>query len=104
MEDQWLTYINVIYFLAYIVLSTLVLGRLLWRLLLYRTAKEPVPLLLKRDIPLFAVLVVEFGIILLARAFGVLLAGNVTWTLFSGGAAVIALGWWTYVEYFRIGD
>lgn len=96
--------VNVFYFLTYLILATLVCGRLIWRVYLYRAAKEPIPLLLKRDVPLFVVLVSEFGLVMLGRAFGIHLQDNLLWVVLSGGAAVGALGFWVYVEYFRIGD
>jgi energy-coupling factor transporter transmembrane protein EcfT len=96
---------NVISFIVFTVLLIAVFIRMFYRLGGYLFNREKVPLLLKRDVLLFGVLAVILGLILMLRVFGddgLLLRTSPVWMVASGLAANLAMGYWAYVEYFRV--
>lgn len=63
-----------------------------------------VPLLLWRDTLLFSAFVLLFGGGIIARVFDLTLRDNPFWVIPTDILGLIAIGFWAYVEWFRIED
>jgi hypothetical protein len=84
-----------------LVLST---WRIAWRLVRFIQTGTPVPRLLPRDLTFFTGMLLPFLLILGARGLGLgeEVRGQLWWILLTGVPAVIAVGVFTFYEWFVI--
>lgn len=75
------------------------------RIVVHVSKGRPLPRLLPRDLVLVLGLLLPFGAILTARAFGLgsALADNLAWTAVTGGLAVVGAVTFAWYEVFVIG-
>ena len=101
-ERDVLNFVYLVLFVGAVLVSAVTITI---RLVIHLRAGRPVPRLMPRDLALMAGLVIPFGGILAARAFGFgeLLAGNLLWTAVTGGAAVLGALVFAFYEVFVIG-
>lgn len=95
--------VNAIYLVAFVALVLIIFVRLFLRLALYLLNRQAIPLLLKRDFLLFAVVFGNYGLIFTFRFLGISnLQGNPYWVIPSGGSILVALVVWAYIEIVKI--
>lgn len=92
--------INIFSLGFFAILCLAIFGRLSHRVFLYREANEQLPILLIRDIILFAAFSAYIIIVLVIRGLQVSgLADNTLWLLFSSTLFIVPLAFWAWVEY-----
>lgn len=96
--------LEALFALLFIVLLVLGTGRTIYRLLEYRRASVPVPLILWRDVFSRTGLTVPFALILVVRALGLqpFVAGQTWWIVLTSVPAIFSVGVYAYFEYFII--
>lgn len=101
MDNQTLlSIVNTISLTLFVVISLLIAGRIGYRALVYRKAKEKLPILLKRDLYLFSSVGLFMLLLATLRVAGVQgLNQNLAWIAFSNSLLLGPFGFWAYVEW-----
>lgn len=97
--------LNAIYLTLFVAALLVSAVTMTLRVVVHLTNDRPLPRLLPRDLILVLGLLLPFGAILTARAFGLgsALADNLAWTAITGGLAVIGAVTFAFYEVFVIG-
>ncbi len=100
--------VNLVAVVAFVVLLFAVVARMVLRLRSYRREGRQASVILRRDFGLLTALLVIFGSGILIRAFDVRVfledgLPRLVYVSVIDAFGIIALAYWTWVEYFRIG-
>lgn len=96
---DWLAVFNTVALAVFLVEVVVAFARMFWRLGMFLFTGVKVPLLLKRDIFLFAAFAVYFGAIFVIRILDIPARNNPTWVVPTTILVLAAMGYWAKVEW-----
>lgn len=97
--------LNIIYFIAYVFLIMAIFLRIGFRYAMYRLLGLVPPYLIYRELVLFGTVGLVLGLLLFLRASGASpleLRSSFLWTNGSAIAVILGLGYYAYVEWFKV--